>query len=71
MVWEHFQYKVTYEGYGKEHDEWLFRDDLLEDLGAESLEDYKKEFYGRHPMAKCHTDEIRTRTKGKRLVKKK
>ena len=54
----HFQYKVTYDGYGKEHDEWLFRDDLLEDLGAESLEDYEKEFYGKHPTAKRHTDKI-------------
>ena len=68
---KHFQYKVTYEGYGKEHNEWLFQDDLLEDLGAESLEDYKKEFYGRHPYAKRHTDEIKKRTKGKRSVKRK
>ena len=68
---KHFQYKVTYDGYGKEHNEWLFRDNLLEDLGAESLEDYEKEFYGRHPMVKRHMDEIRTRTKGKQLVKKK
>ena len=68
---KHFQYKVTYDGYGKEHDEWLFRDDLLEDLGVESLEDYEKEFYGRHPAAKRHTDEIRTWAKGKQSVKKK
>ena len=68
---KHFQYKVTYDGYGKEHDEWLFRDDLLEDLGAESLEDYEREFYERHPTAKRHTNEIRMRTKGKRSIKKK
>ena len=68
---KHFQYKVTYDGYGKEHDEWLFRDDMLEDLSAESLEDYEKEFYGKHPAAKRHTNEIRVRTKGKRSVKKK
>ena len=68
---KHFQYKVTYDGYGKEHDEWLFRDNLLEDLGVESLEDYEKEFYRRHPMVKRHTDEIRKRTKGKQSVKKK
>jgi len=67
---KHFQYKVTYEGYGKEHDEWLFRDDLLEDLGAESLEDYETQFYAKHPMAKHHTDEIRVRTKGQRSIKK-
>ena len=68
---KHFQYKVTYDGYGKEHDEWLFRDDMLEDLGAESLEDYEKEFYEKHPTVKRHTDEVRTRTKGKRSVRKK
>ena len=68
---KHFQYKVTYDGYGKEHDEWLFRDDMLEDLGVESLEDYEKEFYGRHPTAKRHTDEVRVRTRGKRSVRKK
>ena len=68
---KHFQYKVTYNGYGNEHDEWLFRDNLLEDLGVESLEDYEKEFYGRHPTVKRHTDEVRVRTKGKQLVKKK
>ena len=49
---KHFQYKVTYDGYGKEHDKWLFRDDLLEDLGAESLEDYEEDYYRRHPTAK-------------------
>ena len=42
---KHFQYEVTYEGYGKEHDEWLFRDSLLEDLGLESLLDYENDFY--------------------------
>ena len=68
---KHFQYKVTYDGYAKEHDEWLFRDDLLEDLGVESLEDYEREFYARHPTVKRHTDEIRTRTKGKRSIKRK
>ena len=67
---KHFQYKVTYEGYGKEHDEWLFRDDLLEVLGPESLLDFKRDFYERHPKAKKHTDEIKRRTKGKRSVKK-
>ena len=46
---KHFQYKVQYEGYGKEHDEWLFRDDLLEDLGEESLRDFEDEFYAKHP----------------------
>ena len=67
---KHFQYKVTYEGYGKEHNEWLFRDDLLEDLGPESLLNFEEDFFRRHPKAKRHTDEIKKRTKGKRLVKK-
>ena len=67
---KHFQYKVTYDRYGKEHDEWLFRDDLLEDLGEESLLDFEKEFYARHPKAKKHTDTIRIRQKGRRSVKK-
>src|SRR5258706_15515 len=67
---KHFQYKVTYDGYGKEHDEWLFRDDLLEDLGAESLDDYESQFYAKHPTAKHHMDEIRMRTKERRSIKK-
>ena len=67
---KHFQYKVTYDGYGKEHDEWLFRDDLLEDLGPESLLDYEEDFYKRHLKAKRHTDEVRMHTKGRRSVKK-
>ena len=67
---KHFQYKVTYEGYGKEHDEWLFRDDLLEDLGEESLLDFEEDFYRHHPKAKRHTDDIRIRQKGRRTIKK-
>ena len=67
---KHFQYKVTYEGYGKEHNEGLFRDDLLEDLGKESLLDFENDFYKRHPKAKRHTDDIRIRQKGRRMVKK-
>ena len=67
---KHFQYKVRYDGYGKEHDEWLFRDDLLEDLGEESLLDYEAEFYGKHPAAKRHTDVVREHTKGKRTIKR-
>ena len=67
---KHFQYKVTYKGYGKEHDEWLFRDDLLEDLGPESLLDYEEDFYRQHPRAKRHTDEVKKRTKGRKSVKK-
>ena len=68
---QHFQYKVWYNGYGKEHDEWLFRDNLLEDLGEESLVDYEGEFYGRHPTAKRHTDTVRECTKGKRMIRRK
>jgi len=68
---KHFQYKVTYEGYAKEHDEWLFRDDLLEDLGEELLEDFETDFYQCHPSAKRHMDESRSRTKGKQSIWKK
>lgn len=67
---KHFQYKVRYDGYGKEHDEWLFRDNLLEDLGEESLEDFEKEFYHKHPGAKKHTDPTRERRKGKRSLRR-
>ena len=67
---KHFQYKVTYEGYGKEHDEWLFRDNLLEDLGPESLLDFEEDFFRRHPKAKRYTDEIKKCTKGRRSVRK-
>ena len=45
----HLQYKVRYKGYGKEHNEWQFRDNLLEDLGEETLEEYQKEFHKNHP----------------------
>ena len=67
----HFQYKVHYDGYSKDHDEWLFRDDLLEDLGQESLADFEEEYYSGHPTAKRHTDTVRTRTQKKRGFKKK
>jgi len=67
---KHFQYKVKYKGYGKEHDEWLFRDDLLEDLGEESLLDFEDEFYAKHPTAKRHDDLVRERTKGKRSLRR-
>jgi len=52
----HLQYKVTYVGYGKEHNEWQFRDDLLEDLGWEALYDLEKIFYHHNPKAKKHSD---------------
>jgi len=59
---KHFQYKVTYKGYGKEHDEWQFRDDLLEDMGKEALHQLEAAFYTRNP-AKLHTDTVREREK--------
>ena len=65
------QYKVTYVGYGKEHNEWQFRDDLLEDLGQETLYDLEKIFYHHNPMAKKHSDRNKVRTKGKTTIKKK
>jgi len=67
----HLKYKVTYSGYGKEHDEWQFRDDLLEDLGQEALYDLEKVFYHHNPKAKRHLDRNRIRTKGKSTIKKK
>jgi len=68
---KHFQYKVTYVGYGKEHDEWQFRDDLLEDLGRETLYDLEKIFYHHNPGAKRHSDKNKVQTKGKTTIKKK
>ena len=67
---KHFQYKVEYEGYGKEHDEWLFRDDLLEDLGEESLQDFEDKFYAKHPRARRYTDTVREREKGKHSIRR-
>jgi hypothetical protein len=66
-----FQYKVSWKGYGKESDEWVYRENLLEDLGEESLHDFEREFYKNHPTAVRHTDEDRTRIKGKRGLKRK
>jgi hypothetical protein len=66
---KHFQYKIHYEGYGKEHDEWQFRDNLLEDLG-ETLLNMEKEFYKEHLNAAKHMDEIKRRVKGKTTIKK-
>ena len=60
----HLQYKVEYEGYGKEHNEWLFRDDMLEDLGEESLQDYEEEFYKEHPKRPKLGDKSAKRVKG-------
>jgi hypothetical protein len=62
---KHFQYKVRWKGYNKEHDEWIFRDDLEEDLGQEGLAEYEGDFFKVNPTAKRHTDIIKERTKGK------
>ena len=67
----HFQYKVTYKGYGKEHDEWQFQDDLLEDMGEDALHNMEEAFYAAHPRAKRHTDSVRERSMGKSGMKKK
>jgi hypothetical protein len=67
----HFQYKVRWKGYDKEHDEWIFRDDLEEDLGQEGLAEYKRDFFKISPTAKKHTDTIKERTKGKHGFSKK
>ena len=68
---KHFQYKVTYRGYGKEHDEWQFRDDLLEDMGKDALMDMEAAFYAAHPRAKRYTDSVKERSMGKPGMKKK
>ena len=47
----HLQYKVKYRGYGKEHDEWQFKDDLLEDLGEGTLRELQEKFHRDHPDA--------------------
>ena len=57
----HLQYKVRYKGYGKEHDEWQFRDDLLEDLGEETLKEYQDKFHKNHPDAPRLGDKDTTR----------
>ena len=49
--YRHLQYKIKYKGYGKEHDEWQFRDDLLEDLGEEALKELQERFHKDHPEA--------------------
>jgi len=67
---KHFQFKVTYKGYGKEHDEWQFRDDLLEDLGQDTLYELTKDFYHQNPLAKKFMDKVRAQTKPKTTIKK-
>jgi hypothetical protein len=59
------------EGLQQEHDEWIFRDDLEEDLGQEGLAEHEKSFFRISPTAKRHTDTTRERTKGKRGFNKK
>ena len=68
---KHFQYKVKYDGYSKDHNKWLFRDDLLEDLGEESLVDFEQEYYAKHLTAKRHMDQVWAHTKRKKRFKKK
>ena len=62
----HLQYKVQYKDYGKEHDKWLFRDDMLEDFEEGTLQDYEDEFYKEHPKApKLGEPPVRRRTSGR------
>ena len=68
---KHFQYKVAYKGYGKEHDEWQFRDDLLEDMGKDALLVMERAFYVAHPGVKCYTNLVREHSAGKSGMKKK
>jgi hypothetical protein len=69
----HLQYKVKYKGYGKEHDEWQFRDDLLEDLGEGSLKEHEQSFYKKVPEAPKVEDKVTTRKlrSGRRVKTKK
>jgi len=60
----HLQYKVSYKGYDKEHDEWQFRDDLLEDMDKDTLEDLEKIFYKEHKEAPKIGDRDTTRKRG-------
>ena len=62
--YNHLQYKIRYQGYGKEHDEWQFRDDLLGDLGEETLADFKKDFYREHPNEPSLGNKDRARIRG-------
>ena len=65
----HLQYKVKYRGYDKEHDEWQFRDDLLEDMGEKELKEYETSFYKTHPDAPSlgKGREIRRKTPGRKV----
>ena len=67
----HYKYKVTYKGYGKEHDKWQFWDDLLEDMGKDALMDMEVAFYAAHLRAKCHTDSVKERSTGRSGMRKK
>jgi len=68
---KHFQFKVHYKGYGKEHDEWQFRDDLLEDLGREALHLLVAQFYQENPDAPKPSDKTKARVMPKTTIKKK
>jgi len=68
---KHFQFKVHYKGYGKEHDEWQFRDDLLEDLGKENLHILVAQFYRGNPDAPRPSDKYKGRIAPKTTIKKK
>jgi len=68
---KHFQYKVTYKGYGKEHDEWQFRDDLVEDLDKDMLHALEKDYYHQNPAGVKRTDMEQKRRSGRSTIKKK
>ena len=65
----HLQYKVKYRGYDKEHDEWQFRDDLLEDMGEKELKEYEDSFYKNHLEAPSSKKgpEIRRKPPGRKV----
>ena len=61
--YRHLQYKIKYKGYGKEHDEWQFRDDLVEDMGQEALKELEIPFFKEHPGAASLQKGLTTRRK--------
>jgi len=68
---KHFQYKVTYKGYGKEHNKWQFRDNLIEDLDRSILHELERDYYHRNPAAVKRTDMDKKRRSGRSTIKKK
>ena len=64
MQWfqNRFQFKISWEGFGEEHDTWETADDIDSSEGPQLLqegdEDFnlEEDFYQRHSNTPCHTD---------------